>query len=139
MVAVNGAEAVARWSIGGAFLERLASRQFEQLGETLDESVRFRALLPPGPMEWNGASAVVDTFRSWFGDAEDFEVVDAAVGGVGPRIHLSWRVRVRPAPFGIGAGWHLIEQQAYADALDAIEVLDLVCSGFNAEPSPAAG
>src|SRR5688572_9552517 len=120
MVAVNGAEAVARWSIGGAFLERLASRQFEQLGETLDESVRFRALLPPGPMEWHGAEAVVDTFRSWFGDAEDFEVVDAAVGGVGARIHLSWRVRVRPAPFGIGAGWHLIEQQAYADALDAI-------------------
>jgi hypothetical protein len=40
---------------------------------------------------------------------------------------------VRPAPFGIGDGWHVIEQQAYADAVDTIGSLDLLCSGFHAE------
>jgi hypothetical protein len=47
---------------------------------------------------------------------------------------MSWRVRVRPAPFGIGEGWHLIEQQAYADVAGSIEALDVLCSGFRAEP-----
>jgi hypothetical protein len=69
----------------------------------------------------------------WFGGAADFELVDAAVGQVGGRLHLSWRVRVRPAPFGIGDGWHVIEQQAYVDAGDTIGSLDLLCSGFHPE------
>jgi hypothetical protein len=72
-------------------------------------------------------------FSSWFGDARDFDLVDAAVGEVGGRLHLSWRVRVRPAPFGIGQGWHVIEQQTYADAGDRIRSLDLLCSGFHPE------
>ena len=38
-------------------------------------------------------------------------------------------MRLRPAPFGIGDGWHVIEQQAYPDAMDTIDALDL-CSGF---------
>jgi hypothetical protein len=45
------------------------------------------------------------------------------------RLRLSWRLRLRPAPFGIGDGWHVIEQQAYPDAMDTIDALDL-CSGF---------
>ena len=69
-------------------------------------------------------------FTSWFGDAHDFELIDATVGEVEGRLHLSWRLRVRPAPFGIGDGWHVIEQQAYADAADTIDSLDLLCSGF---------
>ena len=55
------------------------------------------------------------------------------MGEIGGRLHLSWRLRVRPAPFGIGDGWHVIEQQAYADAGDTIDALDLLCSGFHAD------
>ena len=84
-------------------------------------------------MDWEGPEAVTEVFSSWFGDAEDFELVDATVGEVGGRLHLSWRLRVRPAPFGIGEGWYVIEQHAYADAGDAIETLDLLCSGFHPE------
>ena len=73
---------------------------------------------------------VTAAFTSWFGDAADFELIDATVGEVGGRLHLSWRLRVRPAPFGIGDGWHVIEQQAYADAAETIDSLDLLCSGF---------
>jgi hypothetical protein len=124
---------LARWSVGGVFLEALATRDYQQMASTLSSDVRFRAMLPPGPMDWTGAAEVAGIFTSWFGGAEDFEVVDASVGEVGGRLHLSWRVRVRPAPFGIGDGWHVIEQQAYADAAETIETLDLLCSGFHAD------
>jgi SnoaL-like domain len=128
----------ARWSVGGLFLEALTTRDFARIPATLDPDVRFRALLPPGPAEWNGADAVADTFRSWFGSADDFQLLDAMVGEVGGRLHLAWRIRLRPAPFGIGDGWHVIEQHAFADADDAIATLDLLCSGFNPEPDLAA-
>jgi hypothetical protein len=124
---------MARWSVGGVFLEALATRDYEQMTTTMGADIRFRALLPPGPMQWQGPSKVAEAFRSWFGDADDFELVDATVGEVGGRLHLSWRIRLQPAPFGIGEGWHVIEQQGYADAADTIERLDLLCSGFRAE------
>ena len=122
--------ATARWSVGGAFLEALANRDYQRMADTLGPNVRFRAMLPPGPMNWDGSDEVANVFGSWFGDAVDFEVVDATVGEVGGRLHLSWRLRLRPAPFGIGEGWHVIEQQAYADAAETIDSLDLLCSGF---------
>ena len=122
-----------RWSVGGTFLEGLGARDFGRLAASLAPDVRMRALLPPGPMEWAGSEEVAETFRSWFGEASDFELIDATVGEVGGRLHLSWRLRVRPAPFGIGDGWHVIEQQAYADAGAAIDSLDLLCSGFHAQ------
>lgn len=115
------------------FLESLADRNFDRLAETLAPDVRFRALLPRGPRDCEGASRVRDMFGSWFGDAQEFELIDATVGDVGGRLHLAWRLRVRPAPFDIGDGWHVIEQQAYATAGDTIESLDLLCSGFRAE------
>lgn len=124
---------VARWAIGGVFLESLANRDYEQMADTFSADVRFRAMLPPGPMHWDGPASVAEAFRSWFGEATDFELIDATVGEVGGRLHLSWRLRVRPAPFGIGDGWHVIEQQAYADAGGTITSLDLLCSGFHPE------
>ena len=140
MSVIGGSETheVVRWSVGGVFLESLAKRDYEQMVDTLGADVRFRALLPRGPVEWEGATAVVDAFRSWFGAADHFEVVDATVGEVGGRLHLAWRLRVTPAPFGIGEGWHVIEQKAYATATDRIEALDLLCSGFQPEAAGQA-
>jgi hypothetical protein len=137
MSATHQHESVARWSAGGVFLEALANRDFARLGMTLAPTVRMRAMLPPGPMDWDGADSVSGVFASWFGDAADFDLVDATVGEVGGRLHLSWRLRVRPAPFDIGDGWHVIEQHVFADAGDAIDSLDLLCSGFHAEPATA--
>jgi hypothetical protein len=130
--------AVARWSVGGVFLEALANRDYRLMATALGPAVRFRAMLPSGPKDWEGPAAVTEAFASWFGAADDFELVDATVGEVGGRLHLSWRLRVRPAPFGIGDGWHVIEQQAYTDATDTIDALDLLCSGFQPE-SAASG
>lgn len=132
-VATREPRTIARWSVGGNFLEALATRDYERMATTLASSIRFRALLPPGPMQWQGPPQVAETFKSWFGDADDFELIDATVGQICGRLHLSWRIRLRPAPFGIGEGWHFIEQHGYADATDAIETLDLLCSGFHTE------
>jgi hypothetical protein len=122
----------ARWSIAGQFLEALTCRDYERLSEALDSDVRLRALLPPGPSEWNGRTDVVDVFRAWFGAAERFDVIDATVGAVAGRLQMTWRARVRPAPLD-RAGWHLIEQHAFADIGETITTMDLVCSGFRAE------
>jgi hypothetical protein len=128
-------DAMARWSVGGIFLEALANRNYQQMAAALAPRARFRAMLPPGPMDWEGANVISEVFSSWFGKADDFELIDATVGEVSGRLHLSWRLRIRPAPFGIGEGWHVIEQQVYADAGDTIDALDLLCSGFRAERS----
>jgi hypothetical protein len=130
----NGTGAVARWSIAGSFIEGLATRDYEMLAGTLDDGVRFRALLPRGPSEWQGRANVTDVFRSWYADADRFDVVDATVGEVAGRLQMTWRIRLRPAPSDKGDGWHLIEQHAFADITDTIESLDLVCSGFRAAP-----
>jgi hypothetical protein len=124
---------VARWSVGGTFLEALATRDYTLMAATLAPSVSFRAMLPRGPMSWEGSAAVTAAFRTWFESADGYELIDATVGEVGGRLHLSWRLRVRPAPSGT-QGWHVIEQQVFADAGESINALDLLCSGFRPEP-----
>jgi len=124
----QGASA-ARWSVGGQLLEALAGRDFDQLSACFEPGATMRALLPRGSDEFRGADRIVEAFRYWFGAAEGFEVLDGTVGEVGGRLHVSWRLRVHPTPRG-DTRWHVIEQQAYAQAGDRIEALDLLCSGF---------
>ena len=119
--------------MAGIFLEGLTARDYDRLAATLAKDVRFSALQQGGSSEWHGRAEVVDVLRSWFGDADRFEIVDATVGAIAGRLLMTWRIRLRPAPFGIGEGWHVIEQHAFADVVETIEALDLVCSGFRAE------
>jgi hypothetical protein len=83
--------------------------------------------------EWAGAEAIARVFARWFGDTEDFELVEASVGEVGGRLHLQWQLRLRAQR--LGAGWFTVEQQAYADTDDSgrIAGLDLLCTGFRPE------
>ena len=37
-------------------------------------------MLPPGPMDWAGPEEVTGAFSSWFGSADDFELIDCASG-----------------------------------------------------------
>jgi SnoaL-like domain len=121
----------ARWRSGGAFLDALARRDFVALESCLHPNVRFRALVPPGTFEATGPTDVVSNFRRWFGGDDDFEVVDASIGQVRPRLYLRWRVRMTsPAD---PASSRLAEQHAFATAGELIDSLDLLCSGFQAE------
>ena len=116
-----------------AFLQGLADQDFAQLGGALAVDARLRALLPKGLREWAGAEAVAGQFAHWFGDTEDFELVEATLGEVGGRLQLRWRLRLRAER--LGAGWFTVEQQAYADAGEGgrIARLDLVCTGYRPE------
>jgi len=130
----HGAASVAPESApAGSFVEGLAAQDFAQLGGALAAGACLRALLPSGLREWTGAEAIADRFAYWFGDTEDFELVEATVGEVGGRLHLHWRLRLRAER--LGSGWFTVEQQAYADTDDGgrIARLDLLCTGYRPE------
>ena len=125
--------AAPQFALAGAFLESLAVQDFAQLGGALAAGARLRALLPRGLREWTGAEVIAGQFARWFGDTDDFELVEATVGEVGGRLHLHWRLRLRAER--LGAGWFTVEQQVYADAADGGRIvrLDLLCTGYRPE------
>ena len=125
--------AAPQFALAGAFLESLAVQDFAQLRGALAADARLRALLPSGLREWAGAGVIAGQFARWFGDTEDFELVEATVGEVGGRLHLHWRLRLRAER--LGAGWFTVEQQVYADTADCgrIARLDLLCTGYRPE------
>jgi hypothetical protein len=120
-------------AVAGSFVQRLATQDFAELGGTLAGGACMRALLPSGLGEWTGAEAIAHRFARWFGDTQAFELVEAAVGEVGGRLHLHWRLRLQAER--LGPGWFTVEQQAYADTDESgrIAGLDLLCTGYLAE------
>jgi hypothetical protein len=124
---------VPQFAIAGSFLDGLAAQDFARIGNVLTADVRLRALLPGGLRERTGAESIADVFATWFGDTEDFELLEATVGEVGGRLHLHWRLRLQAGR--LGTGWFTVEQQAYADAADGgrIARLDLLCTGYRPE------
>jgi len=129
----RAANAVPQSGCTSAFLDSLAAQDFARLGGTLAADARMRALLPAGPRVWAGADAIATRFARWFGGTEDFEFVEAAAGTVGDRLHLHWQLRLRAE--WLGAGWFIVEQQAYAKTADGgrIARLDLLCTGYRPE------
>jgi hypothetical protein len=119
-------------SVGGLLVEALAARDFTRMSECFGPGATMRALLPPGLVECEGAAQIVENIRSWFGGAEEFELLDRTIGEVGGRLHVSWRLRLRPTPWGDDA-WHVIEQQTFLQAGERIDSIDLLCSGFQPE------
>ena len=127
------ASVVAESTPAGSLLEGLAAQDFTQIGDALAADACLRALLPSGLWEWAGADAIALRFARWFGDTEDFELVEAAAGEVGGRLHLQWRLRLRAKR--LGAGWFTVEQQAYAKTSGGgrIARLDVLCTGYRPE------
>ena len=90
----------------------------------------MRALIPPGPVEVSGRDVAAAKFSSWFGSAEELELIGSGTDAVADRLHVSYRLRVkRPAD-----GWKIVEQHLLC-AVDSrrITALDLVCTGFRPE------
>jgi 2-polyprenyl-6-methoxyphenol hydroxylase-like FAD-dependent oxidoreductase len=115
-------------SPGEAFLQAVRERDFEAIGELISDNARVHALLPRGPVQLDGSSGTVAAFRRWFGDVEEFELLDAELGSVEDRLRMSWRCRIRWAGEDFA---RIIEQQAYAKVVHGrIVVIDMLCSGF---------
>ena len=120
-------------AVAGSFVAGLAAQDFGALGGALAGGACLRALLPAGLREWAGAGAIAHRFAGWFGDTEDFELVEAKVGEVGGRLHLHWRLRLRAQR--LGPGWFTVEQQVYADTAGSGQIarMDLLCTGYRPE------
>ena len=112
---------------GACLIAALAERDFPRLASTLAPDVRMRALIPPGLVEIFGAEAAAEKFSSWFGDAEEFELICSGIDPVADRVHVFYRLRIRKP----GYTAKLVEQHLLcAFAGNQVNLLDLVCSGF---------
>ncbi len=117
------------------FLELLAARDFERLVAYLASDAHARFLLPHGLEEYDGRDAIVARIRSWFGSASVFDLAASTEDQVGMRHRISWRFNVVR-----DVSRQVIEQVVYLDiGPQGIERIDLLCSGFLAEPGVAAG
>jgi hypothetical protein len=123
--------------LADVFIGHLAAGDFTQLASLCEPDVSFQALLPAGLREWHGPEQVTAAFVGWFGRVDSYELVEAAVDHVGPRLQLQWRARVRGGHFGPVA--HVVEQQVYADPgpTGRIGRLAMLCSGFAREQADA--
>lgn len=122
------------WPVAGLLLDALTRRDFDAVQACLDERVRFRALVPSGAFELDGAASTAAKFGTWFGGDDEFEVVDAAIGQLGGRMYARWRVRMWPS--GRPDHARTAEQHVFTTGTDRIATLDLLCSGFHAEVAP---
>ena len=119
----------------GQFIAGFAARDLDVVAGTLADDVRFRALLPRRFLDLEGRAAFRATLETWFGSADQWELVEAVLGEVAGRIHLRWRLRLsRP---DLGPGTFVVEQQVYADAGSdgALRDVALLCTGFRPECS----
>ena len=119
------------WPLAGLLLDALSRRDFDALESCLDPEVRFRALLPRGPMELGTATETADRFRTWFGGDDGFEVIDASVSQIGTKIYARWRIRMTPRD--ASEPTRVAEQHVYTTGSEQIATLDLLCSGFHSE------
>ncbi len=125
------------FAVGGAVLEALAARRFDQLADAVEPDATMLALLPSGFVERRGAEEICAAFLRWFGDVDAFEVADASVGQVGALLQLRWRLRLQGPRLGAAA--KVVEQIAFATTgpTGRISQLSLLCSGFwDEHPDP---
>src|SRR3954447_8253772 len=116
------------WPVVGLLLDALTQRNFDAMHRLFADDVRFRALVPPGALEFHTADQAVAKFRSWFGGEDEFEILDASLGQVGSRLYARWRARMSPP--GRPAESRIAEQHVFTTGTKRIETLDLLCSGF---------
>ena len=117
------------------FLELLAARDFDRLASSLASDAHARFLLPHGLEEYDGSDAIVARIKSWFGSASVFDLTSSTEDQVGLRHRISWRFSVVR-----DGSRQVIEQLVYLDlGHQGIERIDLLCSGFQGEPSVDAG
>jgi len=117
------------------FRELLAARDFDRLAASLASDAHARFLLPHGLEEYDGRDAIVARIRTWFGSATVFDLTSSTEDKVGVRHRISWRFSVVR-----DGSRQVIEQLVYLDlGHQGIDRIDLLCSGFQAEPSVDAG
>lgn len=114
-------------------LDAIATRDFEALAGCFAPDASLRILTPKRLREEAGRDDAAATFRRWFGDMEDFELVDGDVAEIADRVRIRWHTRGRDPAKGVQENEHT----GYAEIDGGLIVaLNVSCAGFRpAEPS----
>ena len=118
-------------NIGAELVKAIAALDASAIEACFTQDTHFRALVPPGLREKTGATEIAKYIHGWFSDSTVLELVDSKIGGLGEKVHISYRFR------GVEEGKpYLIEQQLYCVVQDGkIRKADLLCSGFVPRPA----
>src|SRR5690242_16183777 len=115
-------------TLGGAFAEALAKKDFATISELLHPEVDFRGLTPRRTWEADNPDDVIQgILRNWFEDSDDIEeLVAVETGSVADCERVGYRFRVRTE-----GTLYAVEQQAYITERDGrIGWMRVLCSGF---------
>lgn len=112
--------------VGTRFLDALSSRDYDALAGCFAADGTLRGIVPPGLREADGREAIVERFRLWTDDIEDYEVADSEAVPFADLLRLRWAVKGVDPEIGLNA----YEQTAYAEVADGeIVHMRLACSG----------
>ena len=108
------------------FVAAIAAQDQSALRDCFAPDAQFRALIPSGLKERNGASDAAALIARWFGDSTALELVDRRSVIVGDRVVLSYRFD------GVEEGQPYAVEQTLSCVMsgDKIQSADLLCSGF---------
>jgi hypothetical protein len=115
--------------VGERFLEALGRRDYDGIAACFARHATLRAIVPPGLREDEGPEAIVQRFRIWTEEIDNFELVGAEATPFADLLRLRWSVRGLD-PSAAGERPTTFEQTAYAEVADGvITKMRLACSG----------
>lgn len=112
--------------LAGKLIQGILGADAGLISACFAQNARLRALIPPGPVERNGAVSAGELIASWFADCDPVTLVNRETDRVGDRLHMSYRLD------GTEAGTDFtVQQQVYAEVIDDLLTdVTLLCSGF---------
>jgi hypothetical protein len=120
-------------TLGAAFAQALAAKDFDRIRDLLHPEIEFRALTPKRFWEASDPAAVISgVLRVWFEDSDEIEALEKLESdSFADRERVGYRFSVNNPE-----GRFLIEQQAYLSPRDGkIGWMRVLCSGYR----PVAG
>jgi hypothetical protein len=115
-----------RMDVGTRFLAALSTRDYDALATCFAADGALRGIVPPGLREADGRDAIVERFRLWTDDIDDYELADSDAAPFADLLRLRWVVQGVDPELGLNA----YEQTAYAEVVDGeIVRMRLACSG----------
>ena len=115
-------------SIGVAYAEALAAKDYEQLRQLLAPEIDFRSLTPNRTWEARDSDTLIrEILQQWFEESDEIRSLESVqTDTVGDRERVGYRFAVRNPE-----GDFLVEQQAYFATRDGkIDWMRVMCSGF---------
>jgi hypothetical protein len=115
-------------TLGAAFAEALAKKDFDAIASLLHPEIDFRGLTPRRNWEAGNPDDVIQgILRKWFEDSDDIEeLLSVETGSVADCERVGYRFRVRTEDV-----LYAVEQQAYITERDGqIGWMRVLCSGY---------